>query len=107
MQKQLLTLWSLLLVVGTALAQGPNGSGKYYKAADGKTGAELKTSLNRIIRNPKVVGYPGLKEAYLLTDTRADGYLRDWYSNATAYEAQHLGRTSLGKSACAQRRIDS
>lgn len=86
MRRQLIALCTLLPVAATALAQGPNGSGKYYKGADGKCGAELKTALHRIIRNPKVVGYSGLKEAYLLTDTRPDGYLRDWYSNVTAYE---------------------
>ena len=69
-------------------AQGPNGSGYYYRAANGKKGAELKTALCQIIRDPKVVGYSGyvgLKEAYRLTDVRPDGYLRDWYSNATQY----------------------
>ena len=85
MHRQPIALCTLLLVAVTALAQGPNGSGRYYKPADGKCGAQLKTALHRIIRNPKVVGYGGLKEAYANTDTRPDGYLRDWYSNATAY----------------------
>lgn len=67
-------------------AQGPNGSGYYYRAANGKKGAELKTALCKIIRDPLVVGYGGLREAYRLSDVRPDGYLRDWYSNATQYE---------------------
>lgn len=76
----------LLLLPLAAHPQGPNGTGHYYKPADGHCGAELKTALHRIIRNPKVVGYGGLKEAYIVTDTRPDGYLRDWYSDATQYE---------------------
>ena len=77
---------ALLGLVTTLCAQGPNGTGTYYKTADGKTGAELKTAMHQIIKNPKVVGYGGLKEAYRKTDVRPDGYLRDWYSNATQYE---------------------
>lgn len=76
----------LLLAAGMAAwAQGPNNSGRYYKAANGKAGAELKTAMHLIIRNPKVVGYGGLKEAYQKTDVRPDGYLRDWYSDASQY----------------------
>jgi endonuclease I len=86
MRKVIITLCTMLLTLHGALAQGPNGSGKYYKGADGKSGAALKTALHRIIRNPKVVGYGGLKEAYSTTDTRPDGYLRDWYSDSTFYE---------------------
>lgn len=67
------------------LAQGPNGTGTYYKPANGKAGAELKTAFHLIIKDPMVVGYSGLKEAYLKTDVRPDGYLRDWYSNASQY----------------------
>ena len=77
---------ALVGLVTTLSAQGPNGSGTYYKSADGKAGAALKTAMHLIIKNPKVVGYGGLKEAYMKTDVRPDGYLRDWYSNATQYE---------------------
>ena len=88
-RKTLLTLCLLAVAMLGTWAQGPNGSGRYYRPANGKTGAELKTALCQIIRDPKVVGYNGyvgLKEAYRLTDVRPDGYLRDWYSNATQYE---------------------
>ena len=80
----LLATW--LLCPYLLLAQGPNGTRTYYKSTDGKTGAELKTAFHLIIRNPLVVGYGGLKEAYMKTDVRPDGYLRDWYSNASQYE---------------------
>ncbi|MBR2237616.1 MAG: endonuclease [Prevotella sp.] len=88
-RKTLLTLCLLAVAMLGTWAQGPNGSGRYYRPANGKSGAELKTALCQIICDPKVVGYGGyvgLKEAYRLTDVRPDGYLRDWYSNATQYE---------------------
>ena len=77
----------VLLLAGfaAAWAQGPNNTGHYYRPAHGKSGAELKTTMHTIIHNPKVVGYDGLKSAYVLTDVRPDGYLRDWYSNATQF----------------------
>lgn len=78
-------LFILLFVSTAAWAQGPNGTERYYRPANGKCGAELKTAFHEIIRNPKVVGYDNLKAAYQLTDVRPDGYLRDWYSNATQY----------------------
>ena len=48
--KQLLLI-ALMMLVGTVgcYAQGPHDSGEYYKAADGKKGAALKTALCGII----------------------------------------------------------
>lgn len=78
-------LW-LLAVATTAMAQGPNDSGNYYMNADGLKGQKLKTALHNIIKITTAGwSYDGLKEAYKTTDTRPDGYLRDWYSNATYY----------------------
>ena len=54
MKTKLLLSFVLSLVMGGVWAQGPNGSGEYYKAADGKCGAELKTALFNIIKNPSV-----------------------------------------------------
>ena len=80
----LTTVW--LVALTAAWAQGPNGSGTYYKNADGLSGASLKTALHKIISNGSInIGYAGLIEAYKTTDMRADGKLRDWYSNATNY----------------------
>lgn len=69
-------------------AQGPNGSGTYYKNADGKKGAALKTAMFNIIKitSDDVTSYKGLGEKYKLTDKRPDGKLRDWYSNITNYD---------------------
>lgn len=83
--KKLFTLFWLLTLVVASHAQGPNGTGKYYSTANGLTGEELKTEMYYIIRDPSVVNYSGLKAKYMETDTRADGYLRDWYSDATSY----------------------
>ena len=85
--KKLLTAVSLLcLSLAIGFAQGPNGSNTYYQAANGKKGAALKTALhNKIKISSAGWSYDGLKTAYKTTDTRADGYLRDWYSNATSY----------------------
>ena len=79
-------LFLLLCLSLAVLAQGDDVVDRYYHAAQGKSGAALKTALGQIVRNPKVVGYGGLKEAYRLTDVRPDGCLRDWYSNASKYE---------------------
>lgn len=79
-----LLLWTLFAVC--LWAQGPNDTGKYYKSANGKTGAELKMALYQIIKEPNVVTYGnGLKMGYVRTDTRPDGYLRDFYSCVTKY----------------------
>lgn len=58
---------------------------KYYAKANGKKAADLKTALHSVIAKHTNIGYDGLLEAYHDTDKRADGYLRDWYSNATRY----------------------
>ena len=42
---------ALLAISSPIFAQGPNDSGTYYQAADGKKGAELKTALCGIIYN--------------------------------------------------------
>lgn len=80
------TICTLALTLTMAWAQGPNGSENYYKNADGKKGAALKTAMFNIIKISSAGwNYDGLKEAYKTTDKRSDGYLRDWYSNATSY----------------------
>ena len=83
--KKLLLLSTLLISYCLIWAQGPNGSGKYYQNANGKKGEALKTALYQIINSHHVIGYDGLYEAYKKTDTRADGYVRDWYSKTTKY----------------------
>lgn len=76
----------LTFSLASSWAQGPNGSEDYYQAANGKSGEALKTAMYNIIKITTAGwSYDGLKTAYKTTDTRSDGYLRDWYSNATYY----------------------
>ena len=84
-RRNILIALVLVLATSTAWAQGPNGSKDYYKAANGKKGQALKTAMHNIIYSHRNIGYDGLYEAYKKTDTRADGKVRDWYSNATNY----------------------
>ena len=82
----LTTLLVFTLALNLAWAQAPNNSGTYYANADGKKGEALKTAMFNIIKITSAGwSYDGLREAYKTTDKRSDGYLRDWYSNATSY----------------------
>lgn len=67
-----------LFVSLSICAQVPDG---YYAAAGGKTGAELKTALFRIIRNPRVVTYAQLWEAFEATDRQKNNKVWDMYSD--------------------------
>ena len=77
-----------MTLVGTTgcLAQGPNNSGEYYKAADGKHGAALKTAFCGIIYNRDEEGadlnaaYKALWKHFQATDARDDGSVWDMYS---------------------------
>ena len=87
MKKRILTTLTMFaLICSVVCAQAPNGTGTYYKNADGKKGQALKTAMFNIIKITQAGwSYDGLKTAYKTTDTRPDGYLRDWYSNTTSY----------------------
>ena len=85
--KQLLLI-ALMMLVGTVgcYAQGPHDSGEYYKAADGKKGAALKTALCGIIYSRDEGGdlntaYRALWTHFRTTDARDDGSVWDMYSN--------------------------
>ena len=88
MKKRILILAAFIVVILPAFAQGPNNTEYYYVSANGKSGSALKTALFKIIKvtQKDVQSYDGLIDAYRSTDTRADGFVRDWYSNATKYE---------------------
>jgi endonuclease I len=86
MKTKLLLLSLFIAAVCATWAQGPNNSGTYYQGANGKSGQSLRAALASIIaQNHSVVSYDGLITAYELTDTRPDGYVRDWYSCTTNY----------------------
>lgn len=80
-----ISLMLAFFAFGSAFAQGPNGSGTYYKAADGKKGKALKTALFNIIKSPNVVSYNSLQNQYKKTDRREDGKVWDMYSCTTNY----------------------
>ncbi|MDO5447428.1 MAG: endonuclease [Prevotellaceae bacterium] len=94
------TIYIIALAIGliattqTALAQGPNGSGTYYRAANGTQGQALKTALYNIIKEPNVKAYSSLNDYYEKTDARADGKLWDMYSNITNYTFNKTGGNS-------------
>ena len=97
-KRVLTTACMVLLTVMVMWAQGPNNTGTYYQAADGKTGSALKTAMFGIIKITKAGwSYDGLKTAYMTTDTRPDGYLRDWYSKITYYEPGSNCASSFSK----------
>jgi endonuclease I len=80
----------LFLVIGlmmqtAAWAQGPNNSGTYYQAADGKSGATLKTALCGIIYNRTERTYGELWQDFMTTDVKADGSVWDMYSGTSHF----------------------
>ncbi len=80
-----------VLSIVTCFAQGPNNSGEYYKAADGKKGAELKTALCKIIYDRNEGGdlntaYKALWTHFQTTDKKENGKVWDMYSNKRDFE---------------------
>ena len=77
----------MLAVSVAGYAQGPNDSGEYYKNADGKKGAALKTALCGIIFPRDEAGadldatYKALWTHFRTTDARPNGTVWDMYSN--------------------------
>jgi len=57
----------------------------YYSSALNKSGESLLTALYNIIGSHTNIGYDGLWEAYADTDTDANGYYIDMYSNYDRY----------------------
>ena len=69
----------------TFLAQGPNNSGYYYQAANGKRGAALKSALCNIIYDRTERSYGDLWTDFQTTDVREDGKGWDMYSDITNF----------------------
>ena len=76
-----------LFVAGTLCAQVPDG---YYTGAGGKRGAELKTALFQIIKDPQVVAYADLWEVFQLTDSQKNNKVWDMYSDDPEKGAEYL-----------------
>ena len=75
----------LSVFVLTLYAQGPNDSGTYYKNADGKKGAALKTAFCQIIYNRTERSYKDLWTDFRSTDARPDGKVWDMYSGISNF----------------------
>jgi hypothetical protein len=85
MYSSIFTVALFTLFAFNAYAQGPNDSGTYYQAADGKKGAELKTALCGIIYNRTERTYKQLWTDFETTDKRADEKVWDMYSGISNY----------------------
>ena len=83
-RKLFFTAW-LLILAATGWAQGPNDSGTYYEAADGKKGAELKTALCGVINPHLQRTYNQLWTDFEKTDKKANGKVWDMYSIKREY----------------------
>lgn len=93
----------LLLSMATSAAHGDNTATAYYKDADGKKGAELKTALCGIVYNRSEKSYAYLWTAFQTTDVRSDGKIWDIYSDATSYEPTSKGETYSKEGDCYNR----
>ena len=62
--KKTISVMALLMLVLQLFAQGPNNSGTYYQAANGRKGAALKTALYTIISKHTTISYDGLLTYY-------------------------------------------
>ncbi len=110
--KRILTSTIIAIFVSlTISAQGPNNTGTYYKSANGKSGAALKTALAGIVNGE----YNGTKfaqmeygsgrlngvwGAFATTDVLANGKtIRDRYSNITKYTVGDDQGSSSGSEA--------
>ena len=85
MNKRLTTTLWLAAFTLILWAQGPNNSGYYYQAANGKRGAALKTALSNIIYDRSERSYGDLWTDFQTTDVREDGKVWDMYSNITNF----------------------
>jgi endonuclease I len=81
MYSSIFTVALFTLSAFNAYAQGPNDSGTYYQAADGKKGAELKTALCAIIYSRTERTYKQLWTDFQTTDKKENGKVWDMYSN--------------------------
>ena len=86
--RYLLLLAVLTVAVQTALAAEPNN---YYKSAYGMHDEQLMAALRNIIYEHKQLSYNALWDAFKTTDTDAQGYIIDMYSNCQYRPDEHGG----------------
>lgn len=76
--KKILNIFVAMLVPLVLAAQAP---ANYYDASEGKSGAELKTTLFNIIKDHTELSYAYLWTAFRTTDAKANGKVWDMYAN--------------------------
>jgi endonuclease I len=79
---------ALAVIAQSALAAEPVN---YYNNALGKSNENLMSALRSIIYNHRQLGYNALWDAFKSTDTDADGYIIDMYSNCRYRPSEHGG----------------
>ena len=84
----------MLVVLTTAFQVLASEPANYYNNASGKQDEALMTALRNIIRNHTQLSYNALWNAFISTDTDADGYIIDMYSNCKYRPEQHGGSAS-------------
>ncbi len=101
-KKRSCALMLLLMSMSVAFSQAPNGTEDYYKSANGKSGAALKTALHNVIKlgEKDVTDYKQLEGAYEETDRMPNGYFRDRYSNITKFTTLNSGSNAKEGGMC-------
>ena len=88
MKRLLVTLFNITLCF-VCFAQGPNNSGTYYHAANGKKFKELKTALHNIIKKANVLSYGSGEghtwDGFYTSDRNSDNSVIDRYSDEKRY----------------------
>ena len=82
-----------LLLTAFQAAMGAEPSG-YYNSALGRNDELLMSALRNIIRTHKQLSYNALWDAFKTTDTDAQGYIIDMYSNCKYRPNDHGGSAS-------------
>lgn len=84
----------LLLLLAASLSAFERAS--YYRSADGKSAATLKTALYKIVGNPNVKSYGSLWTYYYQTDRLSDNQVVDRYSYTKRYFTSNNGSAVSG-----------
>ena len=87
--KKVSTFLLMLVVLSTALQVLASEPRNYYNNALGKNDEALMTALRDIIRDHTQLSYAKVWDAFKTTDTDAQGYIIDMYSNYRYLPSQH------------------
>ena len=86
--RYLLLLAALTVAVQSAIADAPDN---YYNSAYNKSNEQLMIAMRNIIYSHKQLSYSALWDAFRATDTDAQGYIIDMYSNCQYRPDDHGG----------------